>query len=302
MIIRARGIGERFETKLGELEVEDMKLYKNAGGPFIRYLLKDAMQALVRDMKDRVARHYDNFVVFVGGEGCGKSNGAWEVVHEFDPDNDPSVHLIYEIKELRQHLREDPSAGQIFWLDELYEMVNNRSWNDPDTKWFINLLVRGRSRGWTFVCCIPRMKDTDEYIRNHRFTHIITCEPQEFDHSQWLERGYAGIEKKTAHGLQHVGYMRYHEMPPEAAALYEAAKNRSQDEMLTAPEKENPNTYRMKFEAQTAKLAAAVKMLKDAGFSRADICSRLGLTEPTYYRLCREGKNIDIEVIDDDDS
>lgn len=302
MIIRARGIGEIFETKLGPLKVEDTKLYMNTGGPFIRYLLKDAMDALVLDMKERITRKFDNFVVIIGGEGEGKSSVAWNVIHKFDPENDPSVHLVYEIRWLRAHLRQDPSPGQIFWLDELYEMANNRSWNDPDTKWFINLLVRGRSRGWTFVCCIPRLKDTDEYIKNHRFTHILTCEPQEFDHSPWLERGYAGIEKKTAKGLQHVGYLYYPPIPPEANELYEAAKNRSQDDMLSAPERESPNSYRIKYEAQTAKLSAAVRMLKDAGVPRSDICSRLGLTEPTYYRLCREAKDTDFEVIDSDDT
>lgn len=299
MIIRAREIGEVMETKIGPLKIEDMKLYINPGGPFIRYLLEGALEALVQDMKDRVANKFDNLVIIVGGEGSGKSNLAWWVIHEFDPSTDPSTHLIYTVKQLRDHLREDSRPGQIFWLDELYEMANNRNWNDPDTKWLINTLVRGRSRGWTFIGCIPRMKDGDEYIRNHRATHVLDCEAQEFDHSRYLVRGYAGIEKRTISGdFQHVGYLYYPVMTPEGSELYEAAKIRDQDELFGAPEKESASSFRRKYEAQTVKLSAAVLMLKDAGVSRADICERLKIPEATYYRMVRNAK---AEVIDDGD-
>ena len=301
MIIRARGIGDTFETKLGPLEIEDTKLYMNTGGPFIRYLLKDCLEALVADMKARIEKKFDNLVIIVGGEGSGKSNLAWEIIKTFDPEHDPSEHLVYSTRKLREHLREDPSPGQVFWLDELYELASNREWNDPDTKWLVTTLVRGRNRGWTFIGCIPRLKDTDEYIKNHRVSHLLTCEPQEFDHSAYMERGYAGVEKKSSKGeLQHVGYLRYHAIPPEAAELYEKAKCADQDEMFGAPEKESANTYRIRYEAQTAKLSAADLMLKDAGIPRTEICEKLGINENTYYRMVRNAKNADVEVVDDD--
>lgn len=90
MIVRSRGIGETFETHIGPLIIEDTKLYINPGGPFIRYLLKDAIKALVRTMKERVENKLDNLCIVVGGEGSGKSNDAWEIIHEFDPTTDPS--------------------------------------------------------------------------------------------------------------------------------------------------------------------------------------------------------------------
>lgn len=302
MIVRAREIGETFETKLGPLEVEDTKLYINPGGPFIRYLLMDGLEALVADMKQRVENHFDNFVIIAGGEGSGKSNLAWQIIHIFDPDTDPSSHLIYTAKQLRNHLRKNSSPGQIFWLDELYELASKREWNDPDTRWLINLLVRGRNRGWSFIGCIPREKDSDEYIRDHRASHALKCEPQDFDHSQWLDRGYAEIQKRDISGsLQHVGYLRYPPIPEGAAEIYEAAKWHDQDEMLGAPEKEAANTYRERYEAQTAKLSTAILMLKDAGIPRAEICEKLKIPEATYYRMVRNAKSVDVEAVDDDD-
>lgn len=302
MIVRSRSIGEVFETHIGPLKIKDTKLYINPGGPFIRYLLEGATDALVRTMKERVDNKLDNLCVVVGGEGSGKSNAAWEVIHKFDPTTDPSNHIYYSAKKLRQHLREDPSPGQIFWLDELYSMASNREWNDPDTKWLVETLIRGRNRGWTFVGCIPRLKDSDEYIRNHRITQLLTCEAQDFDHSAYLLRGYCEIQVKTPVGdLVHVGYGHYDEMPPEAAESYEARKLAEQDEMFLAPERESANSYRMKYEAQTEKLSSAVLMLKDAGVDRDTICSRLGITAPTYYRMCQNAKNNTTGVIDDDD-
>lgn len=90
MIVRSRNIGEIFETKIGPLKIEDTKLYINPGGPFIRYLLEGGIEALVRNMKDRVAHKLDNLCIIVGGEGSGKSNAAWEIIHTFDPSTDPS--------------------------------------------------------------------------------------------------------------------------------------------------------------------------------------------------------------------
>lgn len=303
MIIKARSIGEIMNTQIGPLKVKDTKLYINPGGPFIRYLLEDALDALVRDMHARVDKHFDNFVAIIGPEGSGKSHDAADIIQRFAPNTDPVSHLFYSAKALRAHLRKDGRPGQIFWLDELYEMANNRNWNDPDTKWLVNLLVRGRNRGWTFIGCIPREKDADEYIRNHRTTHVLICEAQDFEHSPWKDRGYCEIQKRNIHGaLQHIGYAEYAAMPEDVAARYEKAKWADQDELLGAPEKETANTYRERYEKQVAKLSAAVLMLRDAGVDRDTICSKLGITVPTYYRMCQNAKNTDVEVIDDDDT
>lgn len=187
-------------------------------------------------------------------------------------------------------------------MDELYALASNREWNDPDVKWLVETLIRGRNRGWTFVGCIPRLKDTDEYIRNHRATQVLTCEAQEFDHHPYLLRGYTSMDVKTPTGeMAHVGYAHYNEIPPDAAKCYEDRKNAEQYEMFSAPERESASSYRSKFEAQTVKLSAAVLMLRDAGVDRDTICSKLGITVPTYYRMCQNAKNTDVEVIDDGD-
>lgn len=181
-------------------------------------------------------------------------------------------------------------------------MASNREWNDPDTKWLVETLIRGRNRGWTFVGCIPRLKDSDEYIRNHRITQLLTCEAQDFDHSAYLLRGYCEIQVKTPVGdLVHVGYGRYREMPPEAAECYESRKLAEQDELFLAPERESGNTYRMKYEAQTAKLAGAVLMLKNLGVTRQEICEKLGISERTYYHMCQSAKDSTTGENEDDD-
>lgn len=301
MIVKSTKVGDTLETQIGPLVVQDSKLYINPGGPFVRYLLRDCLEALVEDMRQRIENKLDNVVLVEGGEGSGKSNLGWWICKLFDPDHDPSDHLIYSMKQLKARLRRDSRPGQVFWLDELYEIASNRTWNSTETKDFINLLVRMRNRGWTFILCIPRVKDSDEYIKNHRSTHDIMCEAQDFDHSMYLMRGYAGLWKRKINGeMQHVGYLKYPAIPEEAAERYESAKNGDQDELLGAPEEESGNSYRKKYEGQTVKLSAAVLMLKDVGVSRQEICDRLKISERTYYHMCSAAKNGTPEVIDDD--
>lgn len=293
-IVKARARGEAVRTQIGELKVKDTCIVPHKDKrPFVRYLFEDVDDALVADMKARRERKLDNIVIIEGGEGSGKSNRAWSIISRLDPDFDMERNLIYSMDQFESRLEGLDDKGQVFWLDELYEIASNRSWNSTETKRFVSLLIRNRSRQWTVVMCIPRAKDSDEYLKNHRATYWLMCAPFEFEHTGYKERGYCEVHKKTASGkLQHVGYGEYGEMPEDVRRRYEELKERRQEEDLAGHGgRESAGArYKKKYEDMGRRAARAVLMLRDAGVPRDEICSSLGITQDNYYKMCKRAR------------
>lgn len=293
-IVKAKSPGETIRTKIGELTIQDSKVVPHGDRrPFVRYLMQGMLEAVVADMRTRLDRKLDNVVLIEGGEGSGKSNLAWWICRMIDPRFDISRNLIYSLDQLEARLETLDDRRQVFWLDELFDIASTRSWNSVETRRFVSLLVKCRSRQWTVVMCIPRSKDSDEYLKNHRAVYWFMCAAFEFEHAGYLERGFFELQKKTDTGrLQHVGYGRYRAIPEADLVEYEAYKERYQDRDLSSRGgKESAGAkYKRKYEAMARRSAVAVLMLRDAGVPRDEICSALGISQDSYYKMCKKAR------------
>lgn len=299
MRIKVDDIGQKRQTVIGDLEIEDYSIvHHSSGKPFIRYLLKDLIGVLANDMKNNISEDYDNIVVVEGGEGSGKSSWTWQSCYRMNPDFDFSKQLTYTIEDLKDCLNSGDDRHSVFWLDEAYDIANKRDWNTEKNKLFISLLVKMRSRGWTLYMDVPRFNDMDVYIRDHRARYKITCAPCEFEHSPYRERGYFEAAKRDKSGVwRHIGYGRYDAIPPEEKAKYDKVKEESQDKSIKAltDDSNSPGAkYRKKYEDQSRRLNKAVWLLKESGVSREDIMETLGISQKTYYNMIEKGKKNDV--------
>ena len=100
--------GERTVTVL------DRQIVRHrTGSLYIRYLLDDLLDRLVEDMRENIAREYDNVVIVTGKEGVGKSNLAYELCHRFDPDFSMEDGYIYDLQSQPLHHKyPDPCIPQ----------------------------------------------------------------------------------------------------------------------------------------------------------------------------------------------
>ena len=306
MRIRVDDIGEIRKTVIGDLEIEDYIIVHHASGkPFIRYLLKDLLGAIIRDMKRNIAEDYDNLVVVEGIEGSGKSSWTWGACHLMNPDFDFERQLTYTIDDLKNRLQGGDDRHSVFWLDEAYDIANKRDWNTEKNKIFVNLLVKMRSRGWSLFLDVPRFDDMDVYIRDHRARYKITCAPYEFEHHPRLERGYFEAMKRDKSGVwRHIGYGSYDPIPLEVDAVYRRFKESSQDKSIRelTDDSNSPGAkYRRKYEDQSKRLSKAVWLLKESGVHREKIMETLGITQKTYYNMVEKGKKVDTIEEDEED-
>lgn len=304
MIIRSDGVGDIKRTQMGDMVVEDTDLKMNPGGPFIRYLLQGLLDKLIAEMHQNITRDYDNIVVIEGGEGSGKSNLACDICTMFDPNFDIHSNLVYTLDELEDRLMKGNDKGQIFWLDEYYDIGNKRDWNKEENKRFNKLLVKMRSRGWSLIMCIPRASDSDSYVRDHRSRYVITCEALKFEHSPYLERGYFQLQRRSKEGhLRHIGYGKYPQMPDSIREEYDRYKDESQTRTLTNDRAGDGAKYRAKYEYQSKRLSRAVLLLKEYGVPKDEIMYELGIkSDNTYYGLIKRGKqNGNIDEGEDED-
>lgn len=312
MRINTEDIGDTRRTPLGNLVIKDTDLIINRGGPFVRYLLDDLIDYLVKQMHQNVSDDYDNIIIVEGDEGSGKSNLAYEICKRYDPNFNLKTNMVYTLDEFENRLMSGTDKRQIFWLDEYYDIGNKRDWNSPENKRFNALLVKMRSRGWSLVMCIPLANDSSGYVREHRARYLLTCESMGFEHTPYKERGFfeCMIRKKASRyapksddirsRFQHVGYGEYSKMPDEVKNEYESLKDASQTRTLTSNNEEAPGAkYRAKYENQSKRLSRAVLMLHNSGVPKDVIMDELNIkSENTYYGYLKRGKNADIDTED----
>lgn len=295
MKIKASDIGSVRHTVIGDLTVKDFSIVHHASGkPFIRYLCDGLLEALAKDMKNNVSADYDNLVIIEGNEGSGKSNFTWECCKALNPEFDFKRQLTYTVDDLKTRLQDGDDKHSVFWLDEAYDIANKRDWNTDRNKMFVTLLVKMRSRGWTLMMDVPRFEDMDVYIRDHRARYVVTCCPCEFEHTGYKERGFFELKKRDKTGRwQHIGYGSYDRMPEDVDAEYRSVKEQSQDRSLKALAENDTSPgarYRKKYEDQSKRLNKAVMLLYDAGVSREDIMTTLGISQKTFYTMLEKGK------------
>lgn len=255
----------------------------NSGKFFIRYLLKDLLEAIAKDMRKNLAEDYDNLVVCYGGEGSGKSNAMYALLSTFDPNLNVEKCYTYDNAAFRSKIKEGGDIGRTFWMDEGSVMASNRDWNTVNNKGFVKILETCRSRHFTLGCCIPSLDRLDIYIREHRIRYAIHCEPMTFSRGGFKKRGYFSAYKKNdvTGVMELIGYGEYPQMPPEIKEIYEPMKAASQERLfkdLFGDEDEGPGSkYKKKYEEAEGKVSLAMLKLYDAGTSLEELQDMFGI-------------------------
>ena len=295
MIVEIASEGETYKTPIGELEVMDASLIRwNSGKIYVRYLYKNLMQQLVKDMRHNIANGYDNLVVITGPEGSGKSNFAHALCHAYDSDFDLQEQYVYNTQDFKELLKKGGDIHGTFWMDEGSNMANNRDWNTTDNKQLVELLEMCRSRGWTLVICIPSMDRLDLYIRQYRVRYWIECQPMKFDRLGAKDRGYYELHKRTPYGkLSTVGYGLFEAMPDDAKKEYEALKLESQNKKIkdvTDGEKSKKG-YQEKWADSEKKQERIMLQLHDSGMGKDELMKLFEIRdEGTYYNKITKAK------------
>lgn len=303
MIIKGQKIGESRITPIGPLKIIDKhtNFYPKTGRVFIQYVLENLLQRIVAYMHTNVSEDFDNIVVVDGIEGVGKSAITYIIAELFQPGFDFERQLTYTSDQLEKKLRRGDDKHSVFWLDEAYELVGKRDWQKDDHKKFVKNLVKMRSRNWTLLMDIPRMEDSDAYIRDHRARIWITVEyGMRFDISGYHERGVFSVQVRSRKSgkWEHVGYGYFPDMPPEVKAVYKKYKEASQEDDLQGRNEEAPGSkYKQKYENERKRLARTVVMLRNVGVPIKDICEQLHITRGQYNHLL----NLDNECTIDEE-
>lgn len=265
------GKGDIQQTKIGDCELLDEKLviYPKSGKFFIQRLYKDLLEKLAEDMHKNVADHYDNIVMISGGEGSGKSNGAWQVLEAYYPGFDIRKAYVYNMDGIRDRFAAADYGGGLFWMDETSQIASNRTWQSDDNKDLVSILETSRSKGFTIVGCVPKIDRVDVYLRETRMRYHIICHPMSFPSTGYKQRGIFELYKRNNETLkmEHVGYGLYDPMPPEAAEIYEPIKADFQERFRQkiAEGKEKGGKYKDKYQEVQNKNTEIMYKLHSSG-------------------------------------
>lgn len=298
MIVSVPEPGEIVDTSMGKMELEDteVKLWGRTKF-FVRFLYKDMLEELAKDMRRNISEDFDNFVVIYGGEGSGKSNLAWNLISKFDPDFDLESGYVYnsdifmEILEKKIDLRE-----KTLWLDEGSNVANNRDWNTAENKGFVLYTETMRSKRNTFIICVPTKERLDIYLRDSRTRYMIKCEPMSFERLGPRMRGYFELHKRTPTGqMQIIGYGTYDKMPPDIKEKYEALKARSQesiaDKIVNRVKGKTGQKYKEKYESKCKEMDSVLLALHESGHDADGLMQLFGFkNKRTFYNRLEEAR------------
>lgn len=292
MIMHIPDVGEARKTNIGVSTVLDYQIMRwNSGKIFIRYLLKDLIEDLVKDMHRNIADHYDNLLVIEGPEGSGKSNLAYDICSAFCKAEgkkfDVTTQYVYSVEDFKEKLRAGDDIHNIFWMDEGSNMANNREWNTNDSKNLIELLEMCRSRGWTMVWCIPSHERLDVYIREFRLRYLLRCEQMEFQNTGLKERGYFELKKRTPYGkMDTIGYGMFDQIPKEDKKIYEDIKLQAQaTKIKNVIDPETPGSkYKSKYEETSKKLNKVMLELYNSGFEKAELMELFEIENESTFK------------------
>ena len=235
MKLKIESPGEIKRTRIGDAEVLDAELITYPNGKFyIRYLYKDWLDVLVRDMKKNVAANYDNVLLATGGEGSGKSSFMYWLFEKYSPGFDIRQSYTFDMDWLRERFRSGDYGNGLFWMDETSQMASNRNWQSDDNKDLVSILEVFRSRKFLFGGCIPSLDRADIYLREFRMRYQIVCQPMSFPKFGYKKRGYFELKKRDDQSgkMISIGYGMYDAMPEDAEKIYIPIKEEFQEKKI----------------------------------------------------------------------
>lgn len=147
---------------------------------FLRYI--------VREMKYRRRKGFDNVVIISGDERSGKSNLAKKLALALDKDFDYS-HICFTSEELDKAMR-NGKDGDTFISDESgVDYLNTEWWTDEQVMLKKKMMVVGMMH-YTFIFVLPHKDDLTSSISDRRAEWWI-----EVFTDDKLKRGYAALRR-----------------------------------------------------------------------------------------------------------
>lgn len=268
---------------MGALRVKDYKViqWRLSGKIFVRYLIDDLLGSLAKDMRTNVDQDYDNVVVVYGGEGSGKSNLAWALCRAYDEDFSLK-NYAYNEEDFKEQIRKDVS-GKTIWMDEGSNIASNREWNTRGNKNIVLFMETMRSKGATFVVCIPTIDRLDIYLRENRARYLLHCMPMSFDKTGKKARGYFELKKRDPDSgkMKLIGYGEYPPMDPSDKVRYEAVKTASQEKItkkiLDGDGMKEGGKYKGMYEDKCKNMDSVMLALYESGYDREGLMQLFGI-------------------------
>lgn len=260
--IKIEDIGSTRKTRIGEAKILDYNFVPHKSGRyFTQYLYDDLIGLLVKDMRQNVARDYDNVLLATGGEGSGKSGVMYAVLKTYKGDSwndetDIPACYTYNMDFMRERLMNNDLDSKMFWMDETTQIASNRDWQSGDNKDFVSMLETFRSKKCLFGGCAPKLERVDVYLREFRMRYHIHVQPMSFPSTGYMPRGIFELSKRNPQSgeMEHIGYGLYPDMPETAKAVYLPLKEQCQEalrERISTGGK--GNKYKGMYEAERKK-------------------------------------------------
>lgn len=151
----------------------------------------------IRFLRGNMNRGHDNFVVFHGPEGAGKTTDAMNFALDLNPDFDIRRDVIRSHEQMlrlvirRADQNPKDSANEVVLVDEGADLFLNRDWNTIENKEGTKVLRKARILRGTWLVNIPDFEGLDPWIREHRCWQRI-YQPSDFDAD-----GYVHTEGKV---------------------------------------------------------------------------------------------------------
>lgn len=125
--------------------------------------------SLIAYLKGRIASRYDNVIVISGKEGRGKSNLAMWLAVNLTPDFKSDSDVVFNHEEWRKVIpRYRSRPGLVLLLDEGGNLALAHDWSKRENRNLRKILMQARVMRATIILAIPKFKNLDPYIRDHR--------------------------------------------------------------------------------------------------------------------------------------
>lgn len=160
-----------------------------------------------------MARGRDNFLVFEGPEGVGKSTGAGNLARDLNPNFSLRYDIIRNTDDLLDRILKesaedlelraqgiDPRTSpqvqrRVRMADEAADIFLNRDWSTVESKELLKIGRKTRILRGTWICNTPDLDNLDPWIRNSRVRTRFFYNP--FFDSDGMATGPAQVLWKT---------------------------------------------------------------------------------------------------------
>lgn len=202
-------------------------------------IYSDLIEGLAEILKRNVRAQHQNVVCVTGGTGSGKSHFAIKLAMAIDPHFSFANDYIYSARDLAVKLGRPPSSvSPVSLFDEGSVVLNSMNFQRKGDKNITTLFDTMRSRGWTTIICIPKLRSLNNRVRDDHLNYIVGCGLKPPIRG-YQRRGFVQLLAKKDMGMfsegnffQPMCWGVYTPLPAKISAEYEEIKKQSQDKFI----------------------------------------------------------------------